>query len=349
MQFRKTFGLLLATVFVLSLVAAVQAQDGWEFSGYAQFRFESMDPDLHGDGATDEFDVRRARVKMQGPVSDDTTFRIQFGIAGADDDGSDGISLKDLYLKRQINPDWVGRVGFGNMEFGFDVPYSSSSRLPFERCEIADILLDGERTTGAFFFYEPENDASTPMVTLGISEDMAKYHRKDDGKRISIKEALALSARAEWPLQNDGSVGVSYLTSNADYWEWVPAAGQQPAQWQTNDFTDDIWGAWIRYNGVNGMGGLNFQGEYIDGSRGDVDSSGWYGLVEFTPADSQGTFFFPYDTAETDGIDGDYTSNTLGYAYDIDSSQRLTAQMKDIDDMGDNSGTDYGVQWQIKY
>lgn len=340
MQLSRTVGLLLAVLMLLSLAAAVQAQDnGWEFSGYSQFRYVSMDSDLYGVAAEDEFDIRRARVKIEGPVSDETTFRIQVDLGGLDDDGGDDVGLKDLYVKHQINPEWVGRAGFGNMEFGYDVPYSSSKRLPFERSQIAGILLDGERTTGAFFFYEPAANAHSPTVTLGLSEDMDDFHGGGPGQ---IDEALAFSARAEWPLDDNGSVaGVSFLTSDADYWNGDAT--------DIDNYTDDIWGVHLRYNGVGDYGGLNFQGEYMDGSRANWDADGWYGTLEFTPENSQGTVFYRFDTADMSGMSSDYESNTFGYAHDIDDSQRITAQLKDIDSMSGASGTDFGVQWQVQY
>jgi len=103
------------------------AQWGPGIQGYGQFRYEYSDNADDGD-----FDARRVRLGWMDEINDVGTaacVKIDVGgLLGNDEDGD--IDLKDAWVSHSFANGWSTRVGFGNAEFGHEVPYSSSERLP---------------------------------------------------------------------------------------------------------------------------------------------------------------------------------------------------------------------------
>lgn len=318
----------LSVVFVLPALA-------WEptMQGYAQFRWEYSD--LEDDG---DFDTRRVRLSWKDTVNEQGTMaRVQLDVGDLFEGGGHEIDLKDAWLSHPFSSGWTTRVGFGDAEFGLDNVYSSSSRLPFERSKANREFLPGEKALGVLFTYE--NPEVTPVVVdLQYADGMDSWADDDDDSESFI-------SRVQLPLDNDGLVGVSYMASTREG--------------DGYDVDPDLWGAHVRYNGTDRLAGFAFQGEYYDGEFYDgapYDADGWYGLLEYQPAESDSTLFYRYD--ELDGAAGgmqatqagsgiDFERHTLGVAWDFMDSNRLTLQVEDIED-GD-SYTTFGVQWQVMY
>ncbi len=318
-------------VVLLSVMFGVAAHAELDMSGYAQARFDVWDGDLSSDD--DEFDLRRVRVKIAGPVNDDgTEIKLQVDLGGLDDDGGDEVVLKDATISRPIGEEWSVKVGFADVEFGNDLVYSSSKRLPFERARITRKLFPGEKTTGIWFDYKPAT-GNAPELTLSYNDDLKDWASKN---KVDVDDSDAFTVRLQWPLENKGSAGVSYMNASRSGDD-----GGTPF-----DYSNAVLGAHVRWNGSNG---LNFQGEYCDGEIGPYDVSGWLGLVEYRPEASGGTFFYRYDTYDDGHSADDYAAHTLGYAYELGKDDLLTLQIEDISAESGASGTNFGLQWQVKY
>ncbi|MGC9318476.1 MAG: porin [Armatimonadota bacterium] len=293
--------------------------------GYAQFRYEYKDSEDDGD-----FDTRRVRLSWRDTVNDrGTTARIQFDVGDLFTGGGHEIDLKDAWVSHPFGNGWSTRVGYGDAEFGLDVPYSSSKRLPFERAKATREFLPGEKTLGVLFTWEGQEE-STVVVDLQVTDGMDAWSSDDD-------DAESLIARVQVPLE-DSIVGVSYMTSSRE----------------GDDYSvePDLWGAHVRWEGETAGSNWAFQGEYFDGELFDgmmYDADGWYGLVEFSPQASDATVFYRYDELDASAQETawSYERHTLGVAWDWMENNRLTFQVEDIDNA--DSETNWGLQWQVKY
>ncbi len=328
---RWQVGYVLVLVGLCSVLAISSASAELKISGYTQARF--LDTEI--EGSDYDFDLRRARVKIAGPVNEDgTEIKLQIELGGLDDGKS--VELKDLTITHPLSEEWKVRVGFSDMMFGEDVAYSSSTRLPFERAKVTRSLFPGEKDTGIYFFYKPmDKGSSTPHITLGYSDDLESMDDKLFTGDDVHDDSEALVASVKWPLRNKGAAGLSYMRASRDGFD----AGGAPL-----GYDDDVWAAHVRYNGNRGF---NFQGEYFNGSRKEVDVDGWYGTLEYTPKESNTTWFYRYDIYD-DGDAADYKRHTLGAAHELGKNSRLTLQYEDVDDEG-TGGSTLGLQWQVKY
>jgi len=331
----KTRGWCAVVLAAVCCLVVTSAYAELKISGYTQARYNHYDDDLSDDA--DGFDLRRVRVKVAGPVNDDgTKITLQVCLGKMDDRGDNSVALKDATISHPLSDEWTARLGFASMEFGLEVPYSSSKRLPLERSQVAGKLFPGERDTGLYLYYKSERKG-TPNLTLGYSNDLKDNHKITGYAETG--DCSALVARAEWPLHNDSVAGVSYLRAKRE--------GENADGTPATPYDNDVWGAHLRHNGDRG---LNLQAEYFDGERKDKDVSGWYATLEYKPEKAKHTFFYRYDTYD-DGVSShdDYVRHTVGNAWDVGKNSRITLQYEDIDTESGATGSNVGLQWQTKY
>ena len=332
----------------LCMAVALPAFAQWDagMQGYSQFRY------VYSDNADDgDFDATRVRLGWQGQVNDlGTTACVQFDIGNLlDNSGGDDVDLRDAWVMHPFSEAWSARVGFGNAEFGYDVPNPSSQRLPFERSMAAESFFPGERALGALVTYAgPEN--SPVQLDLQLFDGMDEWHSVN-----AFDDATSFLARLQYGLNGQGSVGASFMTSDID------VNFTNAAQVSGSASVDaDVWGVNLLYNYKN----VDFVGEYFDGDWVDYENSfnvydadGWYAQISFTPADSAVTPFYRYDeftysypvsTLQSGSADAEYTRHTIGVAYEPFANNLLTLQVEDIDAMGADDTT-VGVQWQVIY
>lgn len=328
-------------IVALTLAAALPAFAQWPetVSGYTQFRFNYDDAD-----DDEDFDVRRARLKWSDTINEQgTEATLQIDLAKLVNGGGE-VGIKDLKVVHPFGETWSVRVGFASTPFGFEVPYSSRKRLPFERSKAARSFFPGERDLGVYLNWMAPS--KTPVeLNLGYTNGMDDWREDDD-------DASAVVARVQVPFGNDSVVGASYMAANRE----------GSVDGLDYDVDPDVFGLHARYNGQAGEAGYAIQGEYYDGDLLDGgmlwDANGWYGQVEYTPANSLTTVFYRYDEFEAtfDGVrasqEGSYSTenyerHTIGVAWDFLPNNRLTFQIEDVDD--GESFTDWGLQWQIRY
>ncbi|MEN6642530.1 MAG: porin [Armatimonadia bacterium] len=321
----RWFGLATA---LLAVCGAVHAE--WKFSGYTQARYNFWDGDLDSD---DAFDLRRVRIKAEGPVSEETTIKLQFDLGKLDDDGGD-VELKDALITRKLNEEWTGTLGFTSVPFGYEVPTSSSRRLAFERSEAANKLFPGERDTGLYFHYTPEK-AGRPMASFGYGNGLKKW-RDSDSKGNEDTDSSAFIARLQWPVGKGGVAGASYMM--ADRKREIDGVEQ--------DFgSENVLGLHVRYDLPKTWA---FQAEYYDGEILNVDAKGWYAMAEYALPKAPATIFYRYDTFDRQQPE-DFSRNTLGVAYELSKNERVTLQGERYDDYDGKQYTNFGLQYQVKY
>jgi hypothetical protein len=290
-------------------------------SGYTQARYMLWADSMY---KPDEFDLRRVRVKFSGPINDTgTKATVQVDLSKLDETGSGSVGLKDAIIEQPLGERWTARLGFAPVLFGYEVPSSSSRRLPFERSRAARKLFPGERDTGLYMVREPKSDGE-PELVLAFSDGLAEW--EDEEQHAAV-------ARVQWALGNGGVAGVSYM-----------AADRTPGD---EKFSQDLWGAHVRWVGPEG---LALQGELYDGTMLDVDVNGWYAEADYDFPASPWVGYYRYDTFD-DGVEGHekYKQNTLGAAYELDKNQRLSLEVESEDNESGVSATSYGFQWQFRY
>jgi hypothetical protein len=329
MRIRSLLGIAGAVGLCTMVAFPAYAQWNPKVSGYSQFRYVYSDSD--GDG---DFDVRRARLSWRDKVNEaGTEYRIQLDFSDLPSGGG-SVAIKDLWVSHPFGGGWSGLAGFTTVRFGYELQYSSSRRLPFERSQAARSFFPGERGLGAFLTYRmPEAPA--------IRFDVAYIDGMDSWDRGEFEDASSFVAKAELPLGNGGAAGLSYMASSID----VSTGGGQ-------SFSPNVWGAHVRWNGALDASRWGVQAEYYDGDRYDhrnhrvQSADGWYAQVEFSPANSPATPFYRYDEFNAAGAPG-FSRHTLGVAVDAIANNRLTLQIEDIS-AADNDTT-VGVQWQVTY
>lgn len=322
---------MVAGLAALGLWAVGVAQAEWKFSGYTQTRYNFWDSDL---GKDDAFDLARARVKFEGPVSEDTTMKIQVDLSKLDDTGSGSVVLKDAVFTHTLNPQWTATIGLTeNLPFGYEVGYSSSKRLPLERSYAEGQLFPGEADTGLYLHYLAPQGAR-PSVDFGVSNGMAKWY-ETDGAGNKDTGSRAYTARVQWKLPNNGVAGVSYRH----------AARTRSLGGTKSDFSDNLLGVHARYSFAKS---LALQAELYDGANLGTDVRGWYGQAEYRFDTAPVAAFYRYDTYDFGGS-ADYTRHTLGVAWDRGKSTRLTLQGEGYDDGKGGSFTNIAVQVQTMY
>ena len=311
--------LMLAVMCVASMGAIAFAK--MDVSGYTQARYNFYDDSMY---KADEFDLRRVRVKFKGPINEQgTVATVQVDLSKLDDTGSGEVGLKDAIIEQPLSDEWRARLGFSSVLFGYEVPHSSSHRLPFERSQAARKLFPGERDTGLYLIRKPTGEGQ-PEFVVAFSDGMADW--EDD-------EQHAFIARAQWSFGNESVAGVSYMNATRTQGD--------------EDFDQDVFGAHVRWNGPSGVG---MQAEYYDGKLLDIDVDGWYGQLEYAFPASSWTGYYRYDTFDDGNPTHDeYKRSTVGAAYQLDKSQRITLELEDLENESGVEATNWGLQWQFKY
>lgn len=312
---------------VLALVVAATVSAQVKVSGYTQIR--CADTSIEDDDY--EFDIRRCTIGISAPINDDgTEIKLGAELAGLDDEDGE-FELDEAVITHPLNAEWEARVGYSDAIFGYDLSYSSSRRLPFERAQATRRLFRGGKDTGIYCMYEPQNGGiGTPSGVVGITndiEDTADWFDEHD-------TSFAFVGGLNWALPNNGQAGLSYMSSSRE-----GTIGGVRTEWD-----DYVWGAHVRYNSNSNFA---FQAEYLGGDQQEVGVSGWYGLLELRPNSGDTAFFYRYDTYD-DGDPDDYCRHTAGVAMEVGSQSRVTLQYEDIDDEGVDGST-FGIQWQVKY
>lgn len=313
------------------LLTAGAAMGDPEWSGYVQARLNFYDGDLN---KADEFDLRRVRLKSKWPVNDDgTVVTVQFGLSALDDPGGGSVALKDAKIEHRFSRQWHARLGYASIPFGFEVPYSSSKRLPLERSHAAKEFFPGERDNGLYFIYRPDR-TDRPRLTVGYSNGPHKWRNTDQQTH-----ALVLAAR--WPLPNAGCAGVSYMDATR--------VRQDPNTQQNVRIDNSVWNAYVRCNGKGDSGSLAFQGETYWGKLLGVEASGWYVMGEVAPRNVPATFFYRYDRFGDKGPEPTYRRHTAGAAAETADNVRITVQWENYRGTDGRAYTNYAFQWQVKH
>jgi hypothetical protein len=317
--------------------------DTIKLGGYTQVRWLYY-PDA--DGKSNEFMVRRARIKLGAQPTPRSEVELQF------DMGEGDVTVKDAWVQYDLTPegDWGVRAGQQKIPFGFETPQSSGSRVPLERNWVSRRFVDGERDTGVTFYWTDPNDAAlfeqVKKESWGEGDygnvAVGAYNGQGIGPDAEeVNSGKHIAVRLAKPFQVDSTIvegGVSYYGGR-----YHSAAGAGA------DFNEHLLGVYA-YLPPTPVG---LQAEWFNGETEGGDLDGWYAMGLWRPND-KGVAFVRHDEyngpRKGQGFGNVYDRDRwgLGYAYMLDAKTEVTAEY-DFQDTTSGSDDTFGLQLQVNY
>ncbi len=201
--------------------------------GYTQVRFgrtiqqdpNGADPSMFGDrsinGRTENFFIRRARIRMAGDVSDHVFVNFQTDFANTPTGSSSTLygQIRDVYADIYVDLDKVNRfrIGQSKIPWGFEEMQSSGLRVPIDRSDAIDSGSNPiQRDLGLFYYWTPvdkqrllrwlvdsglKGTGNYGIVALG-------FYNGQGGSRPERNLNLHTLARVTWPFQLPGGQAV---------------------------------------------------------------------------------------------------------------------------------------------
>jgi hypothetical protein len=333
--------------------------DTMKVSGYFQGRWTDYLDDLQksADANTkvevgNEFQVRRARTKLEFLPTDDARVEIEA------DWGDEKPTVKSAFIENTLSPKgWWTRLGQQKVPFGFELVQSSGTRLPFESSNLIRREFPGEYDMGLVALWTRPQDrklfaagrssAWAPgdygAFSLGVFNGQGSSDKPwGDTQTGDLNDSKHLVARYARPFTWKGDayaeVGASYFTGS-----YYSVKAQR-------DYDDNLLGL----HAYLAPDPLGLQAEYYTGETEGDDLQGWYamGLWRTGP---KGTAYLRYDDYEgrrkgngTSPYDRHRTG--MGYAYQVDSKVRLSAQydLERLDTTGEDNDQ-LGMQLQVSF
>jgi hypothetical protein len=228
-------------------------------SGYVQARFNLFrnDPDKSDAGTepTDNFSIRRARLKITGKPTVNSSLVIQLDAGqGTKGDSGPSVSIKDAYLEYAFSgdPSLGASISMGQMKwpFGYSVVESSGVRECPERPLIVQKLFPGERDRGFVVSYQPSPKANVAFK-LGVFNGVeTKFKPPNNNKALVANVKLS---SANWELGISGFLGKGIIDDKG-------------ALYLQNEDRKTRYGADFQYYGINNM---SIKAEWIKGKGVD--------------------------------------------------------------------------------
>lgn len=273
-----------------------------KLSGYIQAQLtdnQASDPEL-------DFRVRRARLKLEAPVTD-------FAAATLQIDATSKVELKDAYLDLGRSTDlWRLRGGQAKVPFLYDVLESSSSRLCPERTTMATTLFPGERDLGVWLLHKNLLGDRLPGTTLEFGVQNGQGPNQSDlnnNKDVVARLRFALGNCPPDKTTEANSIYLGYL--NGEYTDSKSLV--------TTDKTGFGGGISLA------KGPVWFRGEILQGEYQGADYLGWSAQLAYAFPHHPGTLFARYDiyNENRDLPDASIRDLCLGYQHLLDARTRV--------------------------
>jgi len=278
----------------LAKVEAEQKQH--KIDGYMQLRFRDDDaPD-----GKHEFQVRRVRVNVRGPLSERVAYRIELQADAKEGTKGPGskVQLRTATVDYKLGK---SRLQFGQaiLPWGYELQESVPNLWTGERSLWMDRLFPEQRDIGLLWNYR--RTPTSPQFDLGLVNGTG-INAVDNNDRTNVL------GRVDFPVHN-GTVAVSsYRGSNG--------TGLSATRQDRDGFSARLkWGS------------TEFLGEYVQGHDKGFDVRGWYAqLGHPISGRAPNLLFAKYDKYDENlDLAADLFKRwSLGYWYEIDKGTRLT-------------------------
>lgn len=248
-------------------------------SGYVQAQYDMFDSwKATGlrDGISNQFRLRRARIKFAYEAADGVKFVLQPDFA------FDKVSLKDAYVV--LNDRWSKTFSLYMGQFdrpNYEVEYSSGSMEMLERTTMAGVLYPGEKELGAKLEANFDTKYNFPLklqlAVLNGNFDLGSTSQQtkdiDSGKDVMARAVYSVK------LPNSG-LGIDFgghgyfgktevLKSSSDLTKFYDVNNKQYTA-KVGDKLDKSWlGAEMQIY-YDFLGGMSLKGEYIAGKYSNV-------------------------------------------------------------------------------
>ena len=318
------------------------------FTGYSHFRYIWRD-NAGSSRSGSEFYWRRMYINLIGKLNPRTTAVVTWARIGegqefsAETDADWAVAMVDY----RISPDLTFRFGQAPDWFGLETAQSSADRVALDRAAVLEggrrrpygMYFQGPWDRGAWIYTRPAH-GWCPQAIAGIFNGQFRNRDADNGKVITIDLKWV---RPQWQFGAswlDGKfVGPSYATG-------VPVGSAVSTGRR----------AWLGYARWQPSPAWAVQGEYLKGQLLGNDIDGWYAQLEqhHTLAGRPGTGFVKFEGYDSGQLphagatDDQLNVLHVGYAYQLDANNELTAQWSDVDWGGDDLD-ETSVQWQFAF
>lgn len=299
--------------------------DTLSVGGYTQGEFhyytDAPNADHPAGKPSNEFLVRRARIVIKASPTD----RAHFGFEG--DWGKGGTKIIDADLTYDLTADHLWRADLGEqyVPFGFEVPQSSSVRIPLEFSYMGDKEWPDQHDTGLVLYYTSPQDRHLFAASKSHNWGAGDYGNFAIGafdgqggvnQEVNSNKTLVVRVAKPFAVGNGG-----YAELGASYWD-----GKYFSSKLGMNVDDHIWGV----HGYLAPHPFGLQAEYESGKTEGADVTGWYamGLWHASVRDIVYLRYASYQGRKKGGglTPFDRTGTTLGIAHDLDKATRLTLE-----------------------
>jgi len=324
-----------------------------KFGGRIQYDYNRAEE--NGEVDEDEFDVRRARVDVQGQVNDDWAFKIDYNL--------DDNEFEDLYIRYK---GWgkAAQVTIGNhrQHFGLNDQTSSKDISILERAALSELFALGR------------DEGISLSGDLGNNVHYAVGAFFDDVDDSEEGEELGFSGRITWaPVKTDTNVlhfGLAYVNqddsdgfdddddaeielSDAFGFETAYVAGPFHAQFEYADGTVVEGGEELDVDGFYVQAGYIITGEIRPYKKGkfkrvkpNSKSGAWEVVARYEDGNGD---FGDIELGDQVGVD-EVSSYTLGVNYYANNNIRIGASYSDGDeDNGSDDGSEFRIRFQLAF
>ena len=321
-------------------------------SGYMQNRFEHLQAnDGPPSNSPDQFAIRRAYINLIIKPNARTQGVITLGRDGAD---ALNVTWAQAFVDYQLGKRDTVRVGQASTWFGLEEGQSSSVRLPFERAAFLDgargrpvgLWFYGPYDRGAWWIHTPGNMSTTPQLIVGAVNGNARNNKNFDDM---LTASVDLKWKPKWGIFGASWLDGEYATDNP----WLPAPNPPNAVAPITHRS--ALDGYVRYELPKAFAAQaeGAMGRLVGKDAGTHDFRGWDLQVEKPFKNTPGTLFSRYEWYNPNTDDAThadlYHAWTFGYAHQLDTNNRLTAQLVTLAKRGTKSVNESGVQWQLGF
>jgi hypothetical protein len=237
----------------------LDALEKLKISGYIQAQYvddESSRDELAGSGSRnrDQFSIRRGRLKFVYTASPLARATVQI------EANSSGVNLKDAFI--ELTEPWTAwehtlTAGQFKWPFGFEIPYSSSSREMPERSRVIRTLFPGERDRGVMVSGAGLDERLTYQLAVVNGSGIDQSSDPDSSKDVVGRLGWSFPAV---------SFGASIYRGEALLATSANPSGEM--------FDKNRTGIDVQWKSP--LPGLATRAEYVSGDEKGAEVGGWY-------------------------------------------------------------------------